>query len=103
MVHVVNKGIIDVLWKGEMKSIGPNAKDAELWIAFGEELHKFRQKAILIEVEHAKAHRTEKGRQQMSLFEKFITAGNEKADELAKGANVGCKSKHGPAGKRKKV
>ena len=37
----------------------------------------------MIEVEHVKAHRTEKER-HMSLFEKFITEGNEKADEFAK-------------------
>ena len=36
-----------------------------------------------IEAEHVKAHRTEKERQQMSLCEKFVTEGNEKADELA--------------------
>ena len=28
-----------------------------------------------------KAHRTEKDRQQMSLFEKFTTEGNEEADD----------------------
>ena len=49
-----------------------------------ESLHDLRSKEILIEVEHAKAHRTEKERQQMSLFEKLLTEGNEKADELAK-------------------
>ena len=36
------------------------------------------------QVGHVEAHRTEKERQQMSLFEKFITEGNEKADEQAK-------------------
>ena len=48
-----------------------------------EEWHYLRSKEILIEVEHVKAHRTEKERQHMSLFEKFITEGNEKSDELA--------------------
>ena len=43
-----------------------------------------RSKEILIEVDHVKAHRTKNGRQHTSLFEKFITEGNEKADELAK-------------------
>ena len=37
-----------------------------------------------MEVEHAKAHRIEKDKNEMSHFEKFITDGNEKADELAK-------------------
>ena len=69
MVHVDIKGIIDGLWKGEMKCIGPKAKDADLWIAIWEELHKLRPEEILIEVEHVKAHRTEKARQRMSLLE----------------------------------
>ena len=42
------------------------------------------QKKILIEVEHLKAHRTKKEKNEMSHFEKFITEDNEKADELAK-------------------
>ena len=37
-----------------------------------------------MEVEHVKAHRTEKDKKEMSHFEKFVTEGNEKADELAK-------------------
>ena len=39
---------------------------------------------MLIEVEHVKAYHTEKARQQMTLFEKFTTEGNEEAEELAK-------------------
>ena len=35
---------------------------------------------------HVKAHRTKKDKKEMSHFEKFVTEGNEKADELA---NVG--------------
>ena len=38
----------------------------------------------MIEVEHVKARRIQKERQELPLFEKFITEGNEKADELAK-------------------
>ena len=34
-----------------------------------------------MEVEHAKAHRTKKEKTQMSHVEKFVTEGNEKADE----------------------
>ena len=60
------------------------------------ELNKLHSKDILIEVEHVKAHRTEKEKQQMSLLEKFVTDdemtqfgkfvtdGNENADEPAK-------------------
>ena len=50
-------------------------------------LRRFQEcsrKEKLIEVERVEAHRAETERQQMSLFEKFIAAGNEKADEPAK-------------------
>ena len=39
MVHVDNKRIIDGLWRGEMKCMGPTAKDADFWILICEELH----------------------------------------------------------------
>ena len=42
------------------------------------------RRGILVEVEHVKAHRTKKEKKDMSHFEKFVTEGNEKADELAK-------------------
>ena len=35
-------------------------------------------------MEHVKAYRTKKDKKDMSHFEKFVTEGNEKADELAK-------------------
>ena len=41
---------------------------------------------ILVEVEHVKAQRTQEDKKEVSHFEKFVTEGNEKADELAKGA-----------------
>ena len=31
MLHVNNKGIIDGLWRAEMRYIGPRAEDADLW------------------------------------------------------------------------
>ena len=37
-----------------------------------------------MEVEHVRAHRTKKEKTCMSQIEKFVTEGNEKADELAK-------------------
>ena len=42
------------------------------------------ERGILVEVEHVKAHRTKKEKKNMSQFERFVTEGNEKADELAK-------------------
>ena len=47
MVHVDNTGIIDGLCKGEMKCLGPKAKDVDLWIAIREELDNFRAKDML--------------------------------------------------------
>ena len=35
-------------------------------------------------MEHVKAHRTEKDKKDMSHIERFVTEGNEKADELVK-------------------
>ena len=83
-VHVDNKGIIDGLWKGERKCIDPNAGDADLWIKIWEELHLLVSKEISVEVEHVRAQSTKKDKKEMSHFEKFVTEGNEKADELAK-------------------
>ena len=37
-----------------------------------------------MEVAHVKAHRTKKEKENMTKIERFITEGNEKADELAK-------------------
>ena len=79
-----NKGIIDGLWRGERKCIDPKAGDADLWILIWEELHNLAGGDILAEVEHVKAHRPKQEKQDMSHFEKFVTEGNEKADELAK-------------------
>ena len=83
-VHVDNKGIIDGLWRGEMNCIDPTAGNADLRIQIWEGLHSLTSRAILVEVEHVKANRTEKGKKHMSRFERFVTEGNEKADELAK-------------------
>ena len=47
-------------------------------------MHVLMSREILVEVEHVKAHRTKKDKKEMSHFEKLVTKGNEKADELAK-------------------
>ena len=49
-----------------------------------EELHLLMSKAIMVEVEHVKAHCTGKDKREMTHFQKFVIEGNEKADELAK-------------------
>ena len=83
-VHVDNKGIIDGLWRRGRKCIDSKAGDADLWIKIWKELHLLTSREILVEVEHATAHRTEKDKKEMWHFGKFVTDGNEKADELAK-------------------
>ena len=42
------------------------------------------RRGILVEVEHEKAHRRKKEKKDLSQYEKFVTEGKEKADELAK-------------------
>ena len=49
-----------------------------------EELHQFEERCISVEVAHVKAHRTMKEKEKMTKIERFVTEGNEKADELAK-------------------
>ena len=48
---------------------------------FWEELHGGVERGILVEVEHV---RTKKEKKNMSMFERFLTEDNEKADDLAK-------------------
>ena len=62
--------------------------DADLWIKIWEELHLLTSTEILVEVEHVKAHRTEKSKKEMSHFVKFVAGGNEKADELGEGGTM---------------
>ena len=64
--------------------IDPKAGDADLWIKIWEKLQLLASKDILVEMEHVEAHRAEKEPKEMSHFEKFVTVGNVKADELAK-------------------
>ena len=49
-----------------------------------EEVHRIRQEVLLLEVEHVKAHRSKNEVQEVTLFEHFVTDGNEGADEMAK-------------------
>ena len=63
---------------GEEKDNAPKAGDADLWIKIWEELLLPTSKEKWVEVEHVKAHRTEKDKKEMSHMEKLITDGNEK-------------------------
>ena len=79
-----NKGIIDGLRKVKKECIKPRAGDADLWIKILEESHELVKRGILVEVAHVRAHRTKKEKEKMTKFERFVTEGNEKADEMAK-------------------
>ena len=63
--------------------IDPKAGDADLWKNW-QALHLLVSRDIVVEVEHVKAHRTMKDKKEILHFEKCVTEGNEKADELAK-------------------
>ena len=67
-----------------MKCVGPKAKDADLWLCIWEEVRRIHQEGALLEVEHVKAHLSKKDVQEMKLFERCVTEGNERADEFAK-------------------
>ena len=47
------------------------------------EFHELVQRGILVEVVHVNSHRTKKEKEKMTKIERFVTEGNEKADELA--------------------
>ena len=52
-----------------------------------------------MEVEHVMAHRTKKVKEKMTQLERFVTEGNEKADELV--AKAGATLDEGLWQKRK--
>ena len=86
-----NKEIIDGLLREEIK-----------W----EEAHRVHREGILLEVEHVKAHRSKKEKQEMLFFDRFVAEGNERVDELAKdGAMLDgggmAQSQHSSAEKRR--
>ena len=64
-------------------------KDADLWILIWEEVCRFHQEGILLEVEHVKAHRTKKEKQEITLFGRFVMGSNL----LLRGAKEGA-SRH---------
>ena len=84
MVHVDKKGIIDGLWRGEMRCIGPRAKDADLWILIWEEVPQSSSRKRTGGKSNTSKHVAPIRKcKKMPLFQKFITEGHEKADELA--------------------
>ena len=76
-------------WRGAMKCMDPNAKDVDLWILIWEEVHRVHQEGTILEVERFEAHCTMKEKQEMTLFEKFVTESNERDGNRR--SNVGWK------------
>ena len=76
-----NKGIIDELRKGERVYQAKSGR-CRFMEKNWKELHGLAERGILVEVEHAKAHRTTKGKEKMSQCEKFVAHGNEKAGKI---------------------
>ena len=75
------------MWRTKESSIGfEEEKDAALLMLIWEEVRIIRQEGTRLEVRHVKAHRSKKEKQEMSLFERFVTEVNERAEELADGA-----------------
>ena len=56
-----------------LQCLGPKAKDAQLWMLLWEEVHRIHQEGVRLEVEHVNAHRSKKEKQDMRLFERFVT------------------------------
>ena len=70
-------------------------RDIVIW----EAVCNVHQEGILLEIEHVKAHRSKKEKQDMSLFfDSFCTEGNERADEPAKDGAIAVRSKPSPIG-----
>ena len=72
----------DGLWRGEIKCIGPKAKDADMWILILEEVHTLHKECTLLEAEHVKAHRSKKETQEMTIFDRIVAEGSER-EEMA--------------------
>ena len=77
-------------YEKERKSVSSQEREMPISGTILEELHGKAQRGILVDVEHGKAHRTNKEKTNTSQSEKFVTEGNEKADELAKAGSDQC-------------
>ena len=82
--HVDHRGIVDGLWKGKIEVHWPESKGRRSVGLIGEEVRRMHRQETLLEVEHFKAHRSKTEKQELSLFERSVTEGNERADESGK-------------------
>ena len=91
--HVDHKGVMGGLWKGKIEVHWPESKGRRSVGLIGEEVRRMHRQETLLEVEHFKAHRSNTEKQELSLFERSATEGNERADELAKDGHCGMEEK----------
>ena len=77
-MHIDNKGIRDGRWRGERK-----CGDADLDQNWGRVASSSRQKKFWWMWNMSRRTAQRRIRKKMSQFEKFVTEGNEKADEVA--------------------
>ena len=71
------------LWRGERRCTGPGGKDLDLWILNWEGVAQSSSRRHTGGGRARPSTSLQKGMQDMTLVENFITEGNEKADELA--------------------
>ena len=83
-VHVDNQGIVDGLRRGERRHQTKSWRCRFVDQKGGKNCTVLTARDTTVEVEHVKAHRTKKEKKAMAHFDKFVTEGNEKADESAK-------------------
>ena len=83
-VHVDNEGIIDGLRKGEKECLKPRAGDAVLCTKNWEIITWSGRKRHFGRCGACEGAPHEERKENMSQFERFVTEGNEKADELAR-------------------
>ena len=81
---VDNKGIVDGLRKGESKCTKPRAGDADLWYKNVKNYMVWQKDAFWWKWSMYRRTAQKRKKKNMSQFERFVTEGNEKADELAK-------------------
>ena len=83
LAHVDNKGIIDRLWRGEMKVHWPDSEGGPLGFRSGRRRNSSRRDTTRSRGRQGASHQGgEVG--HGAFFERFLTEGNERADELAK-------------------
>ena len=81
---VIFNGYVQALRSGVATCIGPKHNEADWWMRILEILHEIREVKWNLQVKWLIDHTTEKQRKNMTKHERYVTFGNDQADELAK-------------------